>query len=399
VDKRAALATQVIHTGESTQTADPVPSSPAICNAVTYCYTDSTALDAVLAGRAEGFVYRRLGSPTVTSLESALAELEGTESAVACESGMASLHLALLAAGANCGATVLASQHLYGGTHALLTQVLAPQGVHVVFADLTDVGSFVQLLRKVRAAKVIIAETISNPLLQVCDVPKLADLAHREGAQLVVDNTFATPVLYRPALDGADYVVHSATKYLGGHGDILAGIVAASDNHLQTVRSLQQTLGHVLDPSSAWLLLRSLRTLVLRMRQHCANAVAVARYLSSHPRVSKVYYPGLPSSPHFVLSRRLFPTDMFGGVVSFEIGGAERQQVFRFMDALRTVSPATSLGDVGSVILYPWHSSHRSLSDDVKLALGIGEGLVRLSVGIEDVSDIISDLGHALEQS
>ena len=397
MDKRAALATRAIHAGRPTEATDLMPSSPPIHNAVTYRCADSATLDAILAGRAEGFVYRRLGSPTVACLEGALAELEGTESAIACESGMASLHLALLAAGAHCRTTVLASQYPYGGTHALLMQVFAAQGVNVVFADLTDMDSVSQLLSQIHAT-VVVAETISNPLLQVCDIPRLADLAHRAGASLVVDNTFATPVLYQPALDGADFVVHSATKYLGGHGDVLAGVVAASGNELQTARALQQTIGHVLDPTSAWLLLRSLRTLVLRMRQHCANALAVAHYLSAHQHVCRVYYPGLASSPHFVLCRRLFSSDMFGGVVSFEIRGAGREQVFRFMDSLKLISAATSLGDVGSVILYPWHSSHRSLSDDAKLALGIGAGLVRLSVGVEDMSDIISDLGQALEQ-
>jgi cystathionine gamma-synthase len=397
VDRRATLATQIIHIVRRAETIDSTPSSPTIHNAVTYHCPDSTTLDAILAGRTEGFVYRRLGSPTVAYLESALAELEGTESAVACESGMAALHLALLAAGAHSGTTVLASQYLYGGTHALLTQVFAAQGVNVAFANLADLGS-VALLMQETQARVIVAETISNPLLQVYDIPRLAALAHSEDARLVVDNTFATPVLYRPALDGTDYVVHSATKYLGGHGDIVAGVVAASGGALQTARTLQQTIGHVLDPVDAWLLLRSLRTLILRMRQHCANALAVARYLCGHHCVSRVYYPGLPSSPHFALSHRLFRSDMYGGVVSFEIRDAEQEQVFRFMDALKLVAAATSLGDVGSLVLYPWHSSHRSLSDDAKIALGIGRGLVRLSVGIEDTADIIADLRQALEQ-
>ncbi len=394
---QAALATQVVHSGKLPKTDTLAPSSPAIHHAVTYRCPDSQTLDAVLAGKAQGFVYRRLGSPTCSCLESALAELEDTESAVACESGMAALHLALLAAGACRDATLLVCRDLYGGTQALLTEVFAADGVNVVYADFGDLSRVAQLLLQTHAA-VILAETISNPLLRVCDIPRLAGIAHSEDACLVVDNTFATPVLYRPALDGADYVVHSATKYLGGHGDVLAGIVAASGNHSQRLRSLQQTIGHVLDPTDAWLLVRSLKTLVLRMRQHCANALAVAHYLRTHQRVSRVYYPGLPSDPQFTLSRRLFPAGMYGGVVSFEIREAEQEQIFRFMDALQVISAATSLGDVGSLVLYPWHSSHRWLSDEAKLALGIGKGLVRLSLGIEDASDIIADLRQALEQ-
>jgi len=396
LENRAAVtATQVVHAGGQVPTGDSPSSSPAIHHAVTYHCPDAAHLDAVLSGEAKGFVYRRLGSPTVDALEQVLAELEGTESTLACESGMAALHLAILASGAHSGRTVMAAQDLYGGTCALLTQVLAAQGMEVVFADLQDMYLTAQLLQRHRPS-VVIAETISNPLLAVCDVPQLARLAHSVDASLVIDNTFATPVLYRPHRDGADYVVHSATKYLGGHGDVLAGIVAASGEAAQRTRTLQQIMGHVLDPTSAWLLLRSLKTLVVRMRQQCAAALAVAHFLSGHPRVATVHYPGLPSSRHYVLARRLFAAGMYGAIVSFEIADAGQEQVFRFMDALGLVVPSTSLGDVCSLLLYPWHSSHRSLSEETKLARGIGKGLVRLSVGIEDAADIIADLGQAL---
>jgi cystathionine gamma-synthase/methionine-gamma-lyase len=354
--------------------------------------------DAVFSGEADGFVYRRLGSPTVAALESAIAELEGTESAVACESGMAALHLALLAAGAHGGATVLAARDLYGGTNALLAQVFRSQGVKVVSADLSDLNAVAELLRRTQA-RVVLAETIANPLLQICDIPELSRLAHSADARLVVDNTFATPILYRPAPDGADYVVHSATKYLGGHGDILAGIVAASGEELQGARTLQQTIGHVLDPATAWLLLRSLRTLAIRVNAQCSNALTVAGYLHGHSGVAQVYYPGLPSSPQYALARRMFRRDLCGGMVSFDIRDADQERVFRFMDELRLIRPATSLGDVYSLLLYPWHSSHRSLGDEEKLAQGIGSGLVRLSVGIEAASDIIADLGRALDSA
>jgi cystathionine gamma-synthase/methionine-gamma-lyase len=212
-----------------------------------------------------------------------------------------------------------------------------------------------------------------------------------------VDNTFATPCLYRPASDGADYVVHSATKYLGGHGDVVAGIVAGTQQRCDRAREIQKLIGNVLGPNEAWLLLRGLKTLALRVRQQCHNAALVARFLDGHPLVQRVYYPGLPAHPQFALCRKLFPANLHGGMVSFEIGGAGPEDVFSFMDALRLVLPATSLGDVTSLILYPAHSSHRSLSEEERSRAGIHNNLLRLSVGIEEASHIIADLGQAFE--
>jgi len=227
-------------------------------------------------------------------------------------------------------------------------------------------------------------------------VPQLAEMAHAAGALLLVDSTFASPYLLRPLVQGGDYAVHSATKYLGGHGDVMAGVVACSEEKGRDLRERQKLLGANLGPQEAWLAMRGLKTLPLRMRQHCANAQAVAEWLAGQPAVAAVHYPGLADHPQHALAARLFEARGFGGMLSFDLRGAGRAEVFRFMEALELVLPATTLGDVYSLALYPAHSSHRLLSPEARAALGIGEGLVRLSVGIEDAQDIIDDLAQAL---
>lgn len=396
--KKPGLATRVVHAGAGRTGANYTPTCVPIDNAVTYTYDDMHTLDAVLGGTREGYVYSRFGSPTVEALERAIAELEGSEAALACSSGMAAIHLALSAAGLAPGSTILTAQDLYGGTLSLLIKVFAPQGVRVETIEATDLPAVSTALVRSKPC-VLLVETISNPLLKVADVPALAELAHHAGTLLVVDNTFATPYLYRPVQSGADYVIESATKYLGGHGDVLGGLIASSAERCQAARELQKLVGDNLGPNEAWLILRGIKTLVVRMRQQCQNAAQVALFLQSHPRVERVYHPALPEHPQHALCQRLFPPEQSGAVVSFEIRDAGREQVFRFMDALQLVLPATSLGDVYSLVLYPAHASHRALSENERQRLGIRPNLVRLSVGIEDVEDIIADLAQALQAS
>jgi cystathionine gamma-synthase/methionine-gamma-lyase len=242
----------------------------------------------------------------------------------------------------------------------------------------------------------LVCETLSNPLLKVADVPTLADLAHQVGAKLIVDNTFASPYLLRPLEEGADYAVHSATKYLAGHGDVMAGVVACSKERAKDLRERQKMLGANLAPEQAWLAMRGLRTLALRMRQQCASAQIVAEWLSEAQAVTNVNYPGLASHPQHALARELFQGKGFGGMISFDIDNAHQPEVFRFMKALELVLPATTLGDVYSLVLYPAHSSHRALLPEERRQLGIGDGLVRLSVGIEEADDVVDDLEQAL---
>ena len=310
---------------------------------------------------------------------------------------MAAIHAVLLGAGVRAGTAVVAAADVYGATYALLDKTFTALGVRVRFVDITDLEQVKQVVAEERPIA-LLCEIISNPLIKVADVPALADIAHGIGAALIADNTFASPYLFRPLEHGADYAVHSATKYLGGHGDVMAGVVACSAERGLDLQERQKLLGANLGPQEAWLALRGLKTLPLRMRQHCANAQTVAGWLAAHPAVAHVNYPGLPSHPQHATAERLFEGLGFGGMASFDLRDAGQPEVFRFMEALELVLPATTLGDVYSLTLYPAHSSHRYVAPEVRAALGIGDGLVRLSVGIEDAQDIIADLAQALER-
>ena len=396
--RERAFATQVVHAGQPADAGGGRPICAPIHHAVTYLHHDAAALDGVLAGSSPGYVYSRYGNPTVDCLEHAMAELECTESAVACGSGMAALHLALIVAGARPGSSVLAARDLYGGTRVLLETMLRPAGVSVDYVDMTNLEAIRDGLSK-RQRTVLLAETISNPLLRVVDVPRLTKLAHESGAQVILDNTFAAPCRFAPAVHGVDWVVYSATKYHGGHGDSMAGLVAASNERCRAVREANKVVGSVLGPNEAWLILRGLKTLELRARQQCANALAVATFLAAHPCVERVHYPGMTSHPQFSLARSLFPTDRYGAIVSFEVKGDHQRELFRLMDSLEIVRPATSLGDVYSLLLYPSQSSHRALTESQRQEIGVGPSLVRLSAGIEDANDLVADLDQALHRA
>jgi cystathionine gamma-synthase/methionine-gamma-lyase len=390
-----AFATRAVHAGERAPRPDYTPVVAPIHPTVGYLYDSMDDLDAIFATTREGYVYPRYGSPTVAAFEAAIAELEGGEAAHAFASGMAAIHAALLAAGVRAGACVVAALDLYGATYTLLGRLFAQLGVSGRFVDVTDLAAAEAALAETRPAALLV-ETISNPLLKVADLPALGELARRYGAGLLVDNTFASPYLCNPLAMGADFVIHSATKYIGGHGDVMAGVVITSAANRRTLYELNKLVGGVLGPFEAWLAMRGLKTLPLRLRQQCANAAAIAQWLSGHPRIARVNYPGLAAHPQHELAGRLFAGQGFGGVLSFEIAGADRAAVFRFMEALELCLPATTLGDIYTLVLHPATSSHRSLSAQERQRVGIGDGLVRLSAGIEAASDIIADLEQAL---
>jgi len=395
--KDKSIFTQAVHAGERGPRPDFDPVSTPIHPSVGYLYDEMDDLDGVFSGERAGYVYPRYGSPTVTAFERAVAVLEGAEDAVAFASGMAAIHAALWGAGLRDGAAVVSAADVYGATYSLLDKVFTAQGVRVCFVDIANLDQVAGVVAGERPAA-LLCEIVSNPLLKVADVPALAKIAHAAGAVLLVDNTFASPYLFRPLDYGADYVLHSATKYLGGHGDLMAGVVACSAARGHDLRERQKLLGANLGPQEAWLALRGVKTLPLRMRQHSANAQTVAEWLVRHPAIAHVNYPGLPEHPQHDLAARLFGGRGFGGMVSFDLRGAVQAQVFSFMEALELVLPATTLGDVYSLTLYPTHSSHRYVTPEIRAALGIGDGLVRLSVGIEDAADIIADLAQALER-
>ena len=395
-----SIHTVAVHAGERAATPGFTPVVTPIYHASSYVYDEMETLDATFAGTFDGPMYTRYGNPTVSALEAAVAALEGGEAALAYGSGMAAIHGALLAAGARAGTSVVAAQDCYGATYALLNRLLASQGVTPRFVDTADFTAVEAAFAVARAADApavaLIVETISNPLLKVADLPALAELAHAAGAALIVDNTFASPYLCRPLKLGADYVVHSATKYLGGHGDVLGGVIVTSAARRRELNEINKLVGANLGPQEAWLVLRGIKTLPLRVQRQCENASQVAAWLADHPRVSRVNYPGLAAHPQHALAARLLERGEFGAMISFDIRDGDRAAVFRFMEALRLVLPATTLGDVYSLALYPAHSSHRALDPDLRRRIGIGDGLVRLSVGIEDPADIIADLAQAL---
>lgn len=401
-----SLFTLAVHAGERSTETTPLTGPDAgrsytpvvtpVHHSVGYTYEDTEDLDAVFAGASDNPVYTRYGNPTVNAFEAAVASLEGGAAALAYSSGMAALHSALLAAGARAGAAVVAAHDVYGATYALLDRLLASQGVTVRFVDVADTDAVSAALQELKPVA-LLAETVSNPLLKVADLPALARLSHEAGAAFIVDNTFASPVLCRPLALGADYVVHSATKYLGGHGDVLGGVVVVGRPEMRRgLNEVNKLLGANLAPQEAWLAHRGLKTLPLRVERQCRNAAIVAEWLNAHPQVEKVNYPGLPSHAQHVLATSLFGGELYGAMISFDLAGAGRAEVFRFMEALDLVQPATTLGDVYTLTLYPAMSSHRALDPETRRRIGIGDGLVRLSVGIEDPGDIILDLEQAL---
>jgi len=388
------FASRAVHAGERAPRPDFTPTVTPIYPASAFVYEESETLDAVFGNERQGYVYSRYGNPTTHALEEAVASLEETETAVAYASGMAAVHAAILAE-VEAGDRIVAARDVYGATYAVLTNVFATLNVRTTFIDLLDLNLLEATLAEVKP-RLIALETISNPLLRVADLSAVVELGHRYGATVMVDNTFASPFLVNPAQVGADLVVHSSTKYLGGHGDVTSGVIATTEARAHQLRELNKLAGAVLGPFEAWLTLRGIKTLPLRMRHQCQSAERVARYLQEHSLVSRVYYPGLIDLGG---AERNFNNDLRGGMVAFDIADADQARVFRFLDALRLCLPATTLGDVYSLILYPAMSSHRALSPEQRSLIGIGDGLVRLSVGIEDVDDITADLDQALAAS
>ncbi|MGQ9693524.1 MAG: trans-sulfuration enzyme family protein [Thermodesulfobacteriota bacterium] len=391
-----SILTKAVHAGERRLKPDFHPVSTPIYQTVGYIYEKMEDLDAIFANRREGFVYTRYANPTNAALEEALTSLEEGQGALTFASGMAAVYASLLAAGVKTGTDVVAAYDIYGATYAICSRLLPDMGVRVKFVDISNLAELSKVLTETKPVAIIL-ETISNPLMKVADVPTISKIAQRTGTKLIVDNTFATPVLFRPLTNGADFCVHSTTKYIGGHGDVLGGAVVTTKENRAVLHEILKMTGGNLGPTEAWLTLRGLKTLPLRMRQHCQNAWAVAKWLEKHPRVEKVYYPGLSSHPQHELAEKIFSPGMYGGMVSFEIKDAQRADIFLFMEKFKLILPATTLGDVYSLVLYPPMSSHRALSSEEREKVGISDRLVRLSVGIEEVNEIIEDLNEALK--
>jgi cystathionine gamma-lyase len=378
------FATRAIHAGQA-----PDPTTGAI---MTPIYLTSTYVQEA-PGKHQGYEYSRTQNPTRTALEANLAALEEGRFGLAFASGMAAeaTILQLLKSGDH----IVCCQDLYGGTYRLMSRVFRRFNIEARFVDATDVGAIAQAIRP--ATRLIWLESPSNPMLTVCDIAAIAAIAHRKGIKVVVDNTFASPALQQPFRLGADLVLHSTTKYLGGHSDVIGGAIIVNDEALyQELKFLQNAVGAVPGPLDCFLVLRGIKTLAVRMRAHCENAMALATHLARHPEVVRVFYPGLPESPYHTLAIKQMSA--FGGMIALELQGGPERNV-RFASKTRIFALAESLGGAESLVGYPLVMTHAAIPAEQRNKAGLPEALVRLSVGIEDIEDLIEDIERAIEAS
>jgi cystathionine gamma-lyase/cystathionine beta-lyase/cystathionine gamma-lyase/homocysteine desulfhydrase len=378
----ARFSTICLHAGQ-----EPDPSTGAI---VTPIYQTSTYVQDAL-GVHKGYEYARTQNPTRFALEGNLAAIEGGKAAFAFASGMAAI--GALGTMLKAGDHVVVSDNTYGGTFRLFDKVLTRTAIAFSYVSTTRLNEVEQAITP--ATRMLFVETPTNPVMELTDLAAAAALARRRNVRLVVDNTFATPYIQRPIELGADLVIHSTTKYLNGHSDSIGGcVVAVRDEDIEWLRFIQNSAGAILSPFDSWLVLRGTKTLAIRMERHNANGLAIAGYLESHPKVRQVHYPGLQSHPQHALAKKQMRG--FGGMIAFEMGSLEAAR--RLLNAVRLCALAESLGGVETLISHPATMTHSSVPAERRVALGITDGLVRLSVGIEDVEDIKADLAQALDR-
>jgi O-succinylhomoserine sulfhydrylase len=356
-----------------------------------FVYDTAANAEAAFAGEADRFIYSRYGNPTIAMFEERFRQLEGAEAAWATASGMAAVFNALVAS-LRTGDRVVAARGLFGSCFVILDELLPRFGIETEFVDGPDLGQWEAALKE--GAAVVFFESPSNPMQDLIDIEKVSKLAHQAGAIVIVDNVFATPLLQRPLQLGADVVVYSTTKHIDGHGRTLGGIVCGSERFIyEQLQPFMRHTGPSLSPFNAWVLVKSLETLSLRVNHQTASALRIARHIEAHQRVIGVRYPWLPSHPQFELARR----QMHGGgtVVTFEIEGG-RDQAFAVLDRLELIDISNNLGDAKSLVTHPATTTHRRLGPDVRKLMGITDGVIRISVGLEDVDDLIADIDQAM---
>jgi cystathionine gamma-synthase len=384
------MATRAVHAGTGGEQPGHAITVP-VYQTATYSFRDTAALHAHMHGDSDRFEYGRYGNPTLRAAELKIAALEGADDALLFASGMAAVTVSLLALLSH-GQHIVMTDDCYKRTRQFVTQILGRMGVEVTLVAADDLAAIAAAIRP-KQTRVLLTESPTNPYLQVVDLEALAALKRSHRFKILVDATFATPVNQQPLAQGADLVIHSATKYLAGHNDVLCGVIAGSQHLVGLVRDLQAVLGAVLDPQAAYLLIRGLKTLPLRVRAQNATALRLARTLSGHPKVARVYYPGLETHPTHAVARRLMSG--FGGVVSFELRG-DLEATSRFIDHCRLFTMAPSLGGVESLIIQVALVSYYHLAPEERAAIGISESLVRASIGLEDADDLERDLLQAL---
>ena len=390
--RNSGFATRAIRAASRAPRVDQTPTSIPIYQSATFSAHDADELADVLNDRQPGYAYSRIDNPTTAALGQAVAELEGAEAGQAFATGMAAIHAALVSL-VSAGDRIVSTQAAYGSTRTLLTGVLGRFGVTTDFVDITDHDA-VDVALSARRTSILYAETIANPTIVVADHAALAALAHRHGAVYVVDNTFASPYACRPIELGADVVIESGTKYLGGHSDVLAGIVAGDAARMRKVRSVQVDTGASLAPLAAFLVLRGIATLAVRVERHSTTAGALASWLERQDGVVRVYHPSLASHPQYDVAQRQLAVS--GGMLAFELAGGRRAGA-AFIDALTIPELTASLGSVHTMVVHPPSTTHRHLDDAALAGAGIAPGLLRVSAGLEDVDDLIDDFGRALD--
>lgn len=389
--KNAGYNTTIIHAGQSPDPRTGALSTP-IYQTSTFVFDTAEQGAARFALEEEGFIYTRLGNPTQQALELKMAALEKAEAAIAVASGMTAIAASLWTL-CRSGDHIIAADTLYGCSHALLSHSVPKFGIEVTFVDAADPENIRKAMQP--NTKAVYIETPANPTLTIIDIAETAKLVHGYNALLIVDNTFMSPYCQRPLELGADIVVHSATKYINGHGDVIAGVVLGKKDFIDQVRfvGVKDITGGCISPFNAWLTLRGLKTLGVRMERHCNNAMQVAHYLAGHPKIQRVYYPGLKNHPQHQLA--LTQMFSFGAIISFEvIGGVEAGRLI--MNNVTLCALAVSLGDTETLIQHPASMTHSPIPREERLKAGISDGLIRLSVGLEDPEDIIGDLEQAL---
>jgi len=385
------FASQLIHTGDRAGESVSYSKALPIFQTSVFSFDDVESLERVYDGESPGYIYTRNGNPNHDALNEIMSRIEEGDAALSYSSGMGAISLSIIA-NVKAGDHIIAANVLYGGSFAFLKTELARFNVEVTFADPVN-EDLTQYFRP--NTRIVYVETISNPMMEALDLPKIAEIAHLHGAKLIVDNSFATPVICQPLKLGADIVVYSATKYIGGHSDVTAGIVVANKADLNRIYASGLLFGPTISPFDAWLLVRSLRTLELRIRQHSANALKLAEYFASHPKIKATYYPGLKSSPTNNVAKHLFYNDLYGGMLSIDLEGGEKS-VRELFKKLKTIKFVPSLAGVATTTSYPAKTSHRALNDEELRRAGISKGLVRVSVGLENCSDIIEEFEEAL---
>jgi cystathionine beta-lyase/cystathionine gamma-synthase len=377
----ARFSTVCIHAGQ-----EPDPSTGAI---ITPIFQTSTYVQEGL-GKHKGYEYARTQNPTRSALEANLAAIEGGRAAFAYASGMSAT--SAIAARLSSGDHVVVTDNTYGGTFRLFDKVLTRYGLEFTYVDTSDLAATERAMTP--RTKLVFVETPTNPVLRLTDIAAVAGIAHRHGAILAVDNTFASPCLQKPLALGADLVMHSTTKYLNGHSDSIGGVVVAQrDEDVEWLRFIQNSAGAILSPFDSWLVLRGTKTLSLRMVQHTANGLALARFLEKHPKVTRVLYPGLPSHPQHALAQRQMPNGC-GGMLSFELATFEETR--RTLGRFKLMSLAESLGGVETLVCHPATMTHASVPPERRAAIGLSDNLIRISTGIEDIADLEEDLEQAL---